>query len=176
MIHKSTILRIVAFAFLAGLALASCSRKNGPIVVVPNCAGVGIVKYMGTLTRFNNQGQTNEDVDFEAYITDLDQECSEGNTVETDISFTIRGKKGPAFSGADKTINYFVVVIRDNYLVVTKKKFTTRLHFKPGSDTASVRETIRQTFDDYNMPRRYDYEILVGFEVSPDELEFNVTR
>lgn len=170
------IFRVAAFALLAGLVLVSCSKKRGPVVLVPNCPAVGIVKYMGTLTRFDDKAQTNDDVVFDAYISDLAEDCSEGGSVVTDVSFTIRAKKGPAFSGSTHTVNYYVVVIRDNYLVVTKKRYSAQINFAPGKDTASVRETIRQTFESYEMPKRYDYEVLIGFEVSPEELQFNVTR
>ena len=75
-----------------------------------------------------------------------------------------------------QNLTYYVVVIRDNYLVTAKKKFTTQLNFSGGRDKAGIRETVIQRFSDFEMLKRYDYEVFVGFELAPEELQFNVSR
>ena len=61
-------------------------------------------------------------------------------------------------------------------MITHKKVYTTRINFKPDSDTAGVNETLVQTFNDFEEPRRNDYEVLIGFEVTAEELRFNVVR
>lgn len=171
------LLKVLLALFLVALVLSSCGReRRGGFVLVSNCPAVGVIEHLNAITRFKGSGQTNQNVVFDAHISDLDVTCSEGGSVTTDISFSIRGKKGPAFEGQTPDIRYYVVIIRDNYLVTNKQVYTTRLNFRPGSDTASVRERLVQTFDNFEEPRRYDYEVLIGFEVSPEELAFNVVR
>ncbi len=172
-----TPLKITVSVILIAFILASCgTKRKGGKILVSNCPAVGVVENLNALTRFNGQSQTNQDVVFDAVITDVEVRCSEGGSVTSDISFSIRGKKGPAFQGSAQTLTYYVVIIRDNYFVTNKKVYTTQLAFDGRSDTAGVRERVVQTFNSFEEPRRYDYEILIGFEVSPEELQFNVTR
>ena len=132
--------------------------------------------HMGTLTRFNSAGQTNENVIFDAAITDIEFNCDDQTAVATTISFSVWGRRGPAMKNEVQNLTYYVVVIRDNYLVTAKKKFTTQLNFSGGRDKAGVRETVIQRFSDFEMLKRYDYEVFVGFELAPEELQFNVVR
>jgi len=161
--------------FLTGVILASCGQTKR-FIFVANCPAVGVVSHMGAVTRFNSDQQTNENVIFDAVITDVESACDDQTDVNTTISFTVQARRGPAMVGEVHNVTYYVVVIRDNYLVTNKKKFTTQLNFSGGVDKASVRETLIQRFDNFEMPKRYDYEVMVGFELSPEELQFNVIR
>lgn len=172
-------IKIVAGILLIALVLTSCGggkKLSRGMILVSNCPAVGVIDHLNTITRFNGQGQTNADVVFDASITNLEANCSEGSSVSTEISFSIRAKKGSAFEGQSHVLSYYVVVLRDSHMITHKKVYTTRINFKPGSDTAGVRETLVQTFNNFEEPRRYDYEVLVGFEVTPEELQFNVVR
>lgn len=171
-------IKIVAGLLLITLVLSSCNKKqmSRGMILASNCPAVGVIDHLNTITRFNGQGQTNADVVFDANIINLEANCSEGSAVSTEISFTIRAKKGVAFDGKSHVLSYYVVVLRDNHMITHKKVYTTRINFKPGSDIAGVRETLIQTFNNFEEPRRYDYEVLVGFEVTPEELQFNVVR
>ena len=166
-----------AVALMAGALLAaSCNQKNAPVVTIANCPAVAGVAHMTTLTRFASESRTNDAVQFDAYLTQLDHDCDDSDNVETEISFTINAKRGPALQNPVQTIDYFVVVLRDNYLVTAKKKYSTQIRFAPGQETTGVRETILQEFADSATLRRYDYEVLIGFDLDPEELEFNVIR
>ncbi len=160
---------------LIGFLVTSCGQTKS-FIRVTNCPAVGIVAHMGTLTRFNSARQTNENVIFDATITDIEFNCDDQTAVDTIISFSIQGRRGPALSNEVQNLTYYVVVIRDNYLVTAKKKFTTQLNFSGGRDKAGVRETVVQRFTNFEMLKRYDYEVYVGFELAPEELQFNVTR
>ena len=158
------------------LFLASCNQRENEVVTIKNCPAVGAVSHMTTLTRFSGPEKTNNQVQFDAYLTNLDYDCDDADRVNTTISFTINAKRGPALQNNVQTINYYVVVIRDNYLVTAKQTYSTQIRFSPGQETAGVRETILQQFDDAQILRRYDYEVLIGFELAPDEIHFNVVR
>ena len=160
----------------AALTLVSCNQRSSEVVTVMNCPAVGAVAHMTTLTKFSGLAKTNNQVIFDAYLNNLDYECNDQDSVNTTISFTINAKRGPAMQSDVQTIRYFVVVVRDNYLVTAKQTYTTQIRWAPGQETAGVRETILQQFDNAQTLRRYDYEVLVGFELEPDELQFNVVR
>ena len=169
---QQELLLVLVFSFL----LASCGNQNPNIVTIENCPAVGAVSHMTALTRFAGPEKTNDQVEFDAYLTDLDSECRDNDGVTTTISFTINAKRGSALQNNVQTINYYVVVIRDNFLITAKQSYSTQIRFSPGQQTAGVRETILQRFDDSQTLKRYDYEVLVGFELEPDEFQFNIVR
>jgi len=170
-------IKIGLTVLLIGFLAVSCSNKrSGGKILVSNCPAVGVIDHLNSLTRFDGQAYTNQNVVFDAFITDVETKCSEGSSVSTNIDFSIRAKKGPASNAQTYNLTYYVVIIRDNYQITNKQTFTTQVRFAPGQDTAAVREHIVQSFASFEDPRRYDYEVLIGFEVSPDELEFNVVR
>ena len=163
------------FLLVSGLLVASCGQQKS-FVRVANCPAVGVLSHMGELTRFGGAQQTNDNIMFDAVIADLDYICADQDSVVTEVSFSIQAQRGPALNNDVQTLTYFVVVIRDNYMVTAKKKFTTQVRFAPGQTTAGVRETVVQRFADFEIPKKYHYEIFVGFELSPEEFKFNVVR
>ena len=66
--------------------------------------------------------------------------------------------------------------MRDNHRITVKKVFETTIRFESGADRAAVREVFVQHFDDSAPARRYDYELLVGFQLTPDEVIYNPLR
>ena len=101
--------------------------------------------------------------------------CANQNPLEVTVS---RGPAlaAPALASQDITLAYFVAILRDNNQVVTKKVFETTLRFDPGQERTGTREVIVHRLPDITRARRYDYELLVGFQLSPDELAYNVLR
>ena len=157
------------------LLLSSCST-NPFQVVISNCPAVAVLSNTGNLTRFKGAGRDADDVAFDATITGVQVDCDEGNDVLVELNFAIVARKGPAMSEGAVTIPYFVVLMRDNNLITAKKIYESTLTFRSGSDRAGVQETIVQRFEDVAIPRRYDYEIMIGFQLTPDEVIYNVLR
>lgn len=82
--------------------------------------------------------------------------------------------RGPAADGDERVYNYFVAVTRKDTAVINKKTFPIKVDFK-GRDRVYVTEKI----DKIVIPRASEttsgtnFEILVGFELSQDQLEYN---
>lgn len=91
--------------------------------------------------------------------------------LEMDIEFG----RGPAASGDTHTYQYFVAVTRKNIDVINKRTFPITVTFPPGADRVSLVETV----DEIVIPRANpdtsggNFEIIVGFEVTPEQREFN---
>lgn len=162
----------------AFMALASCGQKKRMgVIKIPNCPAVGFVAHTSSLTRFTGDTLSSEDVAFDALLTDLDFKCVESTkAIETTISFTIDARKGPALKNFAQEVRYFVVVLRDDYQITNKRSFSTEIQFNSKNDTANVRETVVQRFEDITAPARYRYEVLIGFELSPEEIKFTTIR
>lgn len=95
--------------------------------------------------------------------------------IVADLTVDFSLGRGPAASGQTVTYNYFVAVTRKNIDVISKQTFPITVTFEPGQDRMRVTETI----DEIVIPRANDttsgqnFEIIVGFEVSTAQREFN---
>jgi len=92
-----------------------------------------------------------------------------------DLTMDFSFGRGPAASGDTMTYNYFVAVTRKNIEVIEKVSFPITVTFPAGEDRVNKTETL----DEIVIPRANDttsgenFEIIVGFEVSPAQREFN---
>jgi hypothetical protein len=93
--------------------------------------------------------------------------------VEVDLLFAFG--KGPRAEGRSKAYRYWVAVTERNRSVLAKEWFEIRADFPAGSDRVSRREHI----GGITIPRANrtvsgsNFEILVGFEVTPEMAAFN---
>ena len=160
------------------LLIVGCGNKNPFEVTVSNCPAVAIVSYTGIVTKFDGIGRNANDVVYNATITDLRVDCREDDKtgINQRVSFAIIASKGPAFANQAIVLPYFAVLLRDNNLITLKRIFQAELRFDPETDRFVLRQTIIQTLPDLDTARRYDYELLVGFQLTPDEVAYNALR
>lgn len=91
--------------------------------------------------------------------------------VEIDMSFG----RGPAAGSATHTYYYFVAVTRKNIDVIEKQYFPVEITFPPGVNVMTKTEVI----DSVTIPRAKEttsganFEIIVGFDLTPEQYEFN---
>jgi len=120
--------------------------------------------------RFNNVGFTGE-ID---KVRSLCRYYAE-RPIVGDLTVDFSLGRGPSATGDTMTYNYFVAVTRKNIDVIQKATFPLTVTFEPGQDRVSVTETI----DEIVIPRANEttsgenFEIIVGFEVSPEQRAFN---
>lgn len=160
------------------LAVAACGNKNPFLVTVSNCPAVAVVSYTGTVTKFKGMGRNVGDVIYNATITDLRVDCDEDDEtgIFQRVSFAIIASKGPAFAGQELDLPFFAVLLRDNSLITNKRIFPSKMQFDSGSDRVVLRHSITQTLPDIDIARRYDYELLIGFDLTPNEIAYNALR
>jgi len=83
--------------------------------------------------------------------------------------------RGPTAQGSQKTYRYWVAVTKRNDVVIAKEYFDLPVTFSPGED----RTYVRQMLEGIVIPRAQlttsgaNFEILVGFDVTPEMAEFN---
>ncbi|TNE61847.1 MAG: hypothetical protein EP335_14225 [Alphaproteobacteria bacterium] len=165
--------RIVLLA-LVSLAVAACSR-NPLEVVVSNCPAVAVVGDAGTLTRFRGDGRTTDDVAFTASIMNVQSSCVEDVNVVSSVSFDIGGQAGRALASREVTLPYFVVVLKDNSRIVSKKQYDVTLRFD-SNGFARASQSLEQVIPTIEQARRYNYEVLIGFQLSPEDVAYNMER
>lgn len=166
----------VRFALLAALTLMLAACNRSPLeVVVSRCPAVAVVGDMNTLTRFKGEGRSTEDVMYTASIMDVTSSCTEEEAVDSRVNFYVGATAGPAFSGRDVTLQYFVAILKDNSQIVSKEIFEVTLSFD-SKGFARSKEVVEQHIPTIEQARRYNYEVLLGFQMDAQDVVFNMER
>lgn len=166
-------IRVFGLLALASF-LASCA-SNPLEVTISRCPAVAVVGDTGTLTRFNGDGRTDEDVIYTASISDIAVSCEEGDSVTSAIGFYVSAHSDGRLVNQVITLPYFVAVMKDNSEIVTKRIYDVTLDFDQNGYAVS-REVLNQLIPTIDQARRYNYELLIGFQLSADDVAYNMER
>ena len=169
----SMISRFIPTLVLA-LTLVACNT-NPLEVTISRCPAVAIVGDTGTITRFDGDGRTADNVMFTATISDVDVSCNEGDSVSSAVSLYIAAESDGKIVNDTVTMPYFVAILKDNSEIVTKRIFDVTLQFDSNGYAVS-REVLSQYIPTIEQARRYNYEFLIGFQLSVDDVAFNMER
>ena len=155
-------------------ALAACA-SNPFEVTISRCPAVAVVGDAGTLTRFSGEGRTIDDVLYTASISDVSVTCEESDAVVSAVNFYVGAQSDGKITNETVTVPYFVAVLKDNSEVVTKRIFDVNLRFDENG-FADSQETITQYIPSIEQARRYNYELLIGFQLEISDVVFNMER
>ncbi|MEZ6001898.1 hypothetical protein [Hyphomonas sp.] len=173
------ILPILALALVAGcsstkdLAESLDTRQNAGA-----CPPVGSVYDASRIVDFRDgSDELYTDIRYTGEITDVRSFCryTGDNPVEADLEVDFAFGKGAAADSNTHDFTYWVAVTRRNGKVLAKEYYTVRAEFAGNArlDGATTK------FDRITIPRADEtiaasnFEILVGFDLSEEELEFN---
>jgi hypothetical protein len=167
-------------AFLAApLLLGACETLrsidfNPKPEAPPPCPRAVVGDNAGRLTRFKGAGKDPANVVFEAEIADLAGSCVyDGDTIEVDMQVQLVAGRGPAATDDTAKFNYFVAVARTDKTILSRDAFDTVIEL-PGNQTRNETvEEIEQTITLAEGETGANIVIVVGIEMTPDELEFN---
>lgn len=168
----------VFLALTAPAILVGCNSNKNPLEVnIQRCPAVAVVGGIGSFTRFIGEERNTSDVAYEATLSNVELDCDQRRVVDSAVTFTITALRGPALPDeAVIAMPWFVAVVRDNAEIIAKEIYETRLTFAPDQQRAFVQESIRQTLPDIELARRYDYEILIGFQLDGEDIAYNLLR
>ncbi len=154
--------------------------RIAPLRSVPNAGPCPFVKILYDAARFveleggraasANVGYTGE---IEGVTAGCAYHADEPITVQMDILFNLG--RGPQAQGDQRTYRYWIAVTERNEAVLAKEYFDLPVNFEGGA-TASVTEE-----QSIVIPRATpetsggNFEVLVGFDVTPEMAEFNRT-
>lgn len=165
-------------ALLALFALAGCSGQAKDDKVCPR---VAVLSDAGSLTRFAPGPARNIlDIDFEGEIADLATQCEfpagKGNRrVVMQLVPVFAISRGAANSDRNASFTYFVSVVR-NQDILSKQLFAVSTEFQGNRSRTVVEDGNPPISIEIPLPYRdagFEYEVLVGFQLTPDELEYN---
>ena len=166
--------RVVLLLALS-LFVAACGNRNPLEVTISRCPAIAVVGDAGTLTRFGGEGRMVDDMTFTASINDVTMDCAEGDDVRSEVTFHVDARAGAAHDGSDITLTYFVVVLKDNSQIVSKRMFDVPLAFN-SKGFAWSRQVVTQYIPTIEQARRYNYEVLLGFQLTAEDAVYNMER
>ena len=154
--------------------------NQAPLAQMRNSGPCPFVKSLYDASRyveFKDDREASANVGFTGEIQGISAGCqykdNEPITVVMDILFELG--KGPQASGTAKTYHYWVAVTDRNREVIAKQNFDLPVTFPAGKDRVYVSDSLTNIV----IPRGSmttsgaNFEILVGFDVTPQMAEFN---
>ena len=155
----------------AGKQPLDIKRAEGP------CPYVKVLYDAARYVEFTGQREVAADVRYTGEIEGVDATCTYKSDEPIQLGMNIRFNfgKGPQAGGPAKTYRYWVAVTERNKAVLEKQYFDVPVQFAPGSDRVSRVEK----FEGVTIPRAAatvsgsNFEILVGFDVTPQQAAFN---
>jgi len=88
----------------------------------------------------------------------------------------ILAQRGPASRGAEANFPFFVAVTDRDQNILAKEVFDSVVEFPEGRRRAGVFEEVEQQIALRDEETGDDYEIIVGFQLSRDQLDRNRAR
>ena len=96
--------------------------------------------------------------------------------VDVETAFEIIAARGPKAGTSRVVIVFFAAIISPDGQVIAKETFESRVEFPQNRRRVGVREQVTQKIPLTAQVAGQDYQILVGFQLTPDQLEYNQSR
>ena len=159
---------------VAVLALAGCSGPT-PAQLALSCPKVNIIRDLAEVTQFRPGGNGPSDVVTRGLLADFFGNCDytdDGVTVNVNLQLT--AERGPAMQNDQANFRYFVTVVRPGEeMPAAKREFDTTVRFKPLEGQVNHTEELSPKIPLPVDQNAGDWNILVGFQLTPDQLDFN---
>ena len=163
---------LLAAALLVGLA--GCNPfADDP----PPCPKVSVLKQTRHLTLYGDgPGRDDANMAFQLSLRSVASDCDydvdeEGGGVEVTFALPIHATRGPA-AGRDRvSVPFYVAIADPGRRIVAKEVFSAQLIFEDDAASAQTVEEIEQWIPLGPGRTGVGYETLVGFQLTPAQLE-----
>ncbi len=158
------------------LALSACAGVTQTFP--PVCPQTGILRDGADLTRFRGTGTDLKDMVVDGPITGLTGKCKldDQTHLRTTISVGMDLTRGPANTARTQDVAYFVSVTKGS-TILDKKVFTLPVVFPRNTDTLRVSgDPVDLVLPVDDKVTGASYRILIGFQLTERELDFNRNR
>ena len=171
----------LAAAFLCGCAFALSGCKMFVKEEPPPCPRVSILADAASLTRFRSgPGRDITDVALQAKVADYHGECRYDKdkrimTLALKVGFDVQ--RGAALREDKTSLRYFISVPTFYPYDGAKKVLTTEVEFPEHRDLMHVVDKeVELDFPVRSLKELERYEIFIGFQLDPAELDYNRTH
>jgi hypothetical protein len=166
----------VCLASFAAALLAGCSNSSREAAALA-CPSVLILADASEVTQFRpSVDKLSSDIISRGTMTKTSGECRynrAGAVITTDLS--IIADRGPALQGDSTVFEYFAAVMAPDQRILAREVFSTAVDFR-GQPRAGVQEQLEQRIPLPPGVNAGGYQIVYGFQLTPDQLQFNEQR
>jgi hypothetical protein len=163
-----------AAAVFGLLALSGCSWfSSSPSKPAESCPSAVILRPLANTAVFGPAPERQpENVAFYGLLSEVDRTCAyTGDAVHLKLDVIVVGQRGPAAKANAVDFTYFVAVTGPDQSIISKKPFTVHIGFDPDQIRAGVTDHIEETVA-LAGHKGTDLNVLVGFQQSPDIVDF----
>jgi hypothetical protein len=154
-----------------GPAPLDVRRAQGP------CPYVKVLYDAARYVEFTGAREVSSDVAYSGEIEGIQADClyKAAEPIVVDMAIRFDLGKGPQAQSASKSYRYWIAVTERNKAILEKQYFDLPVQFPAGQD----RVVKVERFQGVTIPRAAatvsgnNFEILVGFDVTPQQAEFN---
>jgi len=168
----------MAAVALSVASLAACTDSGKAPQFPPLCPTTGILRDAADLTRFRGTGTDITDMVIDGRITGLGGSCAldDKTQLRTKLTINMDFTRGPAAAGHDIDVTYFIAVTKGQ-TILQKKIFGLTVQFEGNADRVLVRTDEADLVLPVDDKTQGDaYGVLVGFQLTPAEVQFNRQR
>jgi hypothetical protein len=172
----------------AVLALAACSGAKPAPTILMSCPRASVLEEAANLTRFKPGAiRQPENADFVAEIVSVAIKCRppvDASSINGEIEMLIvaaqglagglAGNEGAARPGwGGSKVAYFVAILDRSQKILAKEVFEVSLGLSAEQTQATLNERLEPRIPLQPGQTGNDVQIMVGFQLSPDELAWN---
>jgi hypothetical protein len=173
-------LAYVAPLVLAAMGVSGCQPTRIDDLLV-SCPTLSLPSDLADLTRYREGAAPDlSTVVLDAKVTAVDAHCRRGRrdqSVDATVSMRFQLDRGPAAATRGVQLPWFIAVLDQENNVVNRQTFVLPAQFGRNTTRAAVSsQPVEISFPVGQERRAQDYRILVGFQLSPEELELNRRR
>jgi hypothetical protein len=154
--------------------------NQSPLPALRNAGPCPFVKTLydaGRYVEFAEGREASANVAFSGEIQNISAGCAykDAEPIKVRMEILFELGRGPKAGGESKTYRYWVAVTQRNQEVLAKQYFDLPVTFPAGQDRIYATETIEEIV----IPRAAittsgsNFEVLVGFDVTPEQAAFN---
>lgn len=166
----------IALPAMTALILAACADDD-PLAAANEATGCPQVQIVGDaseVTQFQGEGRDLTDVAMRGVILGFDGGCEyDDGGVTVDLLLDIAAARGPAGTGDVARFDYFVAITDPTGDFLAKEIFTTEIALQGAAARGGVREELEQQIPLDTPAAGDEYNVLVGFQLTPDQLDYN---
>lgn len=170
-----TLSKLAAFV-LAAIMLAGCASESDETKEAGGCPSGAVLAEAATVTKLRpGGGKDPTDVVMTAELAAPEITCDydkESGKVDVNLTFPITVRRGPADKGETQTLPYFIAIVDLDNSVSGKQSFSREVTLDQSAATFNE-SPAAMTFTVAKDKKPVGYEVLVGFQLSQDELAYN---
>ena len=163
-----------------GLGLLSVGLLTACDTLFPSpqgpCPTVSIVSDAARLTQYRDgAGRDLTDVRYQAEISNVQFSCryQRDGRLTAALAIDIVATRGPAADDGSTNFPFFVAIADSRQNILAKEVFDSVIEFDRRQRRAGVREEIDQELPLAGEDSGANYEVLVGFQLTAEQLEQN---